>query len=294
MKKFICALVAVIMFVLAGCSYGNAPDQTVKVDWKTSFQDAGFSDDEIISYEDILDTIGVTDFHDVEIIDNDTVYIIRGKIYDSNSLQLRMTLENRKLTYVKIDGISDEDEDSHINLEGDLSTSTAKSVTSVKMYSSVDGGCQAVLDWGTKTISPCQVERLPIASSEVEFEEGGSIWLFIYQEEDDTLTGSGTVLGGAEDAEEYAARVVGVMGVMKLMGIETYSIIGTWNDQILTVGFGDSAMKNFERIPREVESVIKSVSEVIDSDARNEMPVINRTLEITQLLEQNMQWNNEK
>ena len=272
----------------------NAPDQTVKVDWKTSFQDAGFSDDEIISYEDILDTIGVTDFHDVEIIDNDTVYIIRGKIYDNNNLQLRMTLENRKLTYVKIDGISDEDEDSHINLEGDLSTSTAKSVTSVKMYSSVDGGCQAVLDWGTKTISPCQVERLPIASSEVEFEEGGSIWLFIYQEEDDTLTGSGTVFGGAEDAEEYAARVVGVMGVMKLMGIETYSIIGTWNDQILTVGFGDSAMKNFERIPGEVESVIKSVSEVTDSDARNEMPVINRTLEITQLLEQNMQWNNEK
>ena len=294
MKKFICALVAVIMFVLAGCSYGNAPDQTVKVDWKTSFQDAGFSDDEIISYEDILDTIGVTDFHDVEIIDNDTVYIIQGKIYDNNNLQLRMTLENRKLTYVKIDGISNEDEDSHINLEGDLSTSTAKSVTSVKMYSSVDGGCQAVLDWGTKTISACHVERLPIASSKVEFEEGGGILLFIYQEEDDTLTGSGTVFGGAEDAEEYAARVVGVMGVMKLMGIETYSIIGKWNDQILSVGFGDSAMKNFERIPREVESVIKSVSEVTDSDARNEMPVINRTLEITQLLEQNMQWNNEK
>ena len=294
MKKFICALVAVIMFVLAGCSYGNAPDQTVKVDWKTSFQDAGFSDDEIISYEDVLDTIGVTDFHDVEIIDNDTVYVIRGKIYDSNSLQLRMTLENRKLTYVKIDGISDEDDDSHINLEGDLSTSTAKSVTSVKMYSSVDGGCQAVLDWGAKTISSCQVEKPPIAFSTVEFEEGGSIWLFIYQEEDDTLIGSGTVFGGAEDAEEYAARVVGIMGVMKLMGIETYSIIGTWNDEVLSVGFGDSAMKNLEKIPGEVESVIKSVSEVTDSDARNEIPVINRTLEIAQLLEQNMQWDNEK
>lgn len=294
MKKLICALVAAIMFILAGCSYGNAPDQTVKVDWKTSFQDAGFSDDEIISYEDVLDTIGVTDFHDVEIIDNDTVYVIRGKIYDSNSLQLRMTLENRKLTYVKIDGISDEDDDSHINLEGDLSTSTAKSVTSVKMYSSVDGGCQAVLDWGAKTISSCQVEKPPIAFSTVEFEEGGRIWLSIYQEEDDTLTGSGIVFGGTEDAEEYAARVVGIMGVMKLMGIETYSIIGTWNDEVLSVGFGDSAMKNLEKIPGEVESVIKSVSEVTDSDARNEIPVINRTLEIAQLLEQNMQWDNEK
>ena len=294
MKKLICALVAAIMFILAGCSYGNAPDQTVKVDWKTSFQDAGFSDDEIISYEDVLDTIGVTDFHDVEIIDNDTVYVIRGKIYDSNSLQLRMTLENRKLTYVKIDGISDEDDDSHINLEGDLSTSTAKSVTSVKMYSSVDGGCQAVLDWGAKTISSCQVEKPPIAFSTVEFEEGGRIWLSIYQEEDDTLTGSGIVFGGTEDAEEYAARVVGIMGVMKLMGIETYSIIGTWNDEVLSVGFGDSAMNNLEKIPGEVESVIKSVSEVTDSDARNEIPVINRTLEIAQLLEQNMQWDNEK
>ena len=282
------------MFILVGCSYGNAPDQTVKVDWKTSFQDAGFSDDEIISYEDVLDTIGVTDFHDVEIIDNDTVYVIRGKIYDSNSLQLRMTLENRKLTYVKIDGISDEDDVSHINLEGDLSTSTAKSVTSVKMYSSVDGGCQAVLDWGAKTISSCQVEKPPIAFSTVEFEEGGRIWLSIYQEEDDTLTGSGIVFGGTEDAEEYAARVVGIMGVMKLMGIETYSIIGTWNDEVLSVGFGDSAMKNLEKIPGEVESVIKSVSEVTDSDARNEIPVINRTLEIAQLLEQNMQWDNEK
>ena len=106
MKKmaWLIGLAVIVVFFLVGCS---KKDSAEPVTWDTAFSEAGFTDDEIESYREVFDTVGVTDFHDVSIVDNNPMTVVRGKIYDSEDLQLNVTLENRQIIYVELAGIPD-------------------------------------------------------------------------------------------------------------------------------------------------------------------------------------------
>lgn len=101
----------------------------------------------------MFDTVGVTDFHDVSIVDNDPMTVICGKIYDSKDLQLNVTLENRQIIYVELAGIPDTKTEAYFNWRGKVKWKTVHTIKTVELYSDTEGGYLGVLDWDNKTIS---------------------------------------------------------------------------------------------------------------------------------------------
>lgn len=152
MKKMVwlIGLAIIVVFFLVGCS---KKDSAEPVAWDSAFSEAGFIGDEIESYREVLNTVGVTDFHDVSIVQNDPMTIIRGKIYDSENLQLNMTLENHQIIYVELAGIPDTKSEAYLNWRGKLKWKTVDTKKAVELYSDTEGGYLGVLDWGNKTIS---------------------------------------------------------------------------------------------------------------------------------------------
>lgn len=129
--------------------------ETQENDWERAFADAGFSGEEIERYREIIETVGVAEFHDVEIIENGIMHIIRGKIYDSSNLQLNVTLEDREIIYIELAGIPDVKNVPYINWRGKLKNKRVNTVTSVELYSDTEGGYEGVLVWKDKFIYPC-------------------------------------------------------------------------------------------------------------------------------------------
>lgn len=126
----------------------NAPLNT----WEKAFENAGFSENEIAGYRTIFETVGIMDLHDVDIVENGIMHIVRGKIYDSTNLQLNVTLENREIIYIEIAGIPTRTAEPYINWRGKLKVKTVNTKKSVTLYSDTEGGYMAVLDWDSKTI----------------------------------------------------------------------------------------------------------------------------------------------
>lgn len=143
-------LAGIVIFFLVGCS---KKDSAEPVAWDSALSEAGFTDDEIASYQEVFDTVGVTDFHDVSIVDNDPMTIIHGKIYDSEDLQLNVTLENHQIIYVGLAGIPDTKAEAYLNWRGKLKWKTVDTKKAVDLYSDTEGGYLGVLDWDNKTIS---------------------------------------------------------------------------------------------------------------------------------------------
>ena len=83
MKRTFALLIAAMLAILVGCSSEKA--ENTPVSWDNTFSDAGFTDEEISEYREIFETIGVTDFHDVDIIENGVMHIVTGKICSSMS-----------------------------------------------------------------------------------------------------------------------------------------------------------------------------------------------------------------
>ena len=151
-------LAVIVVFFLVGCSKKDSAepvawDSAEPVAWDSAFSEAGFTDDEIASYRKVFDTIGVTDFHDVSIVDNDPMTIVRGKIYDSEDLQLNVTLENRQIIYVELAGIPDTKTEAYFNWRGKVKWKTVNTKKAVELYSDTEGGYLGVLNWDNKTIS---------------------------------------------------------------------------------------------------------------------------------------------
>lgn len=123
-------------------------------DWETVFSEKGFTPEEISSYKEILTNVGITDYHDVDIIDNGRMHLIRGKIYNSKNLQLNITLEDRKIIVVELAGIPTDKTEAYINWRGKLKFRTVGSKRSIDLYYDMDGGYVAKLDWENNTITP--------------------------------------------------------------------------------------------------------------------------------------------
>ena len=157
----VCGIILVIGAIFLANSLYHKNKQDVvdttpvlsQTDWETVFRENEFSDDEISEYKEIFDTIGISDYHDVDIHENGIMHIVRGKVYDSNELQLNVTLENRKIIYVALAGIPDTKTEAYINWRGQLKFKTVGTTTSVDLYSDTDGGYLAKVDWENKTIS---------------------------------------------------------------------------------------------------------------------------------------------
>ena len=152
MKKavWLIDLVAIMVFFLVGCSKKDSAEPAA---WDTTFSEAGFTDDEIESYREVFDTVGVKDFHDVSIIDNERMTIVRGKIYDSANLQLNVTLEDHQIIYVELAGIPDTKTEAYLNWRGKVKWKTVDTKKAVELYSDTEGGYLAVLDWDSKTVA---------------------------------------------------------------------------------------------------------------------------------------------
>lgn len=152
MKKMVwlIGLAAIMIFFLAGCS---KKDSAKPVAWDTTFSDAGFTDDEIERYREIFNTVGVKDFHDVSIVDNDRMTIVRGKIYDSENLQLNVTLEDHEIIYVQLAGIPDTKTEAYLNWRGNVKWKTVDTKKAVDLYSDTEGGYMAALDWDNKAVA---------------------------------------------------------------------------------------------------------------------------------------------
>ena len=151
-------LAVIVVFFLVGCSKKDSAepvawDSAEPVAWDSALSEAGFTDDEIASYREVFDTIGVTDFHDVSIVDNDPMTVICGKIYDSEDLQLNVTLENHQIIYVELAGIPDTKTQAYFNWRGKVKWKTVHTIKTVELYSDTEGGYLGVLDWDNKTIS---------------------------------------------------------------------------------------------------------------------------------------------
>lgn len=128
----------------------------ISTDWKTVFSENGFTDDEIANYNEILTTVGITDFHDVELIDNGTMHIVRGEIFDSDVLQVNVTLKNRKIILVELAGIPATNTEAYINWRGKIKFRTVDTKKAVDLYYDMDGGYVAKLDWENKMIEPIE------------------------------------------------------------------------------------------------------------------------------------------
>ncbi len=122
--------------------------------WETVFLSNGFTENEITTYEEMFDTVGITDFHDVEIIENGIMHIVRGKIFDSDQLQLNVTLENRVIISIQLAGIPAEKTEAYINWRGKIKFKKVGTKKSVDLYYDVAGGYLAKLDWENRTITP--------------------------------------------------------------------------------------------------------------------------------------------
>ena len=158
MKKWAVLLMTIAAaFAICSCGKTSSTTQnTAETDtptvWTKTFSEAGFTDVEIDSYREVLDTVGVTDFHDVTIGDNDPMTIVRGKIYDSENLQLNVTLENHQIIYVELAGIPDTKTEAYLNWRGKIKWKKVDTKKAVDLYSDTEGGYLAVLDWESKTI----------------------------------------------------------------------------------------------------------------------------------------------
>ena len=154
MRKFIVlAMVVVLIFVFVGC--GNTSPHPVEAppDWKDVFSEKGFTEEEISSYEEILTNVGITDYHDVEVIENGRMHIVKGKIFDSDKCSLGITLEDRKIIVVSLN-IPSETSKPYINWRGALKFRHEASWDNIDLYYDVDGGYVAKLDWENKMVSP--------------------------------------------------------------------------------------------------------------------------------------------
>lgn len=160
-------LLIACVIIIFGVMNRNVTEQSVEApsslevvqtstDWKTVFSENGFTDDEIASYDEILTTVGITDYHDVEVIENGAMHIVRGKIFDSDDLQVNVTLENRKIILVELAGIPATNTEAYINWRGKIKFRTVDTKKAVDLYYDVDGGYVAKLDWENKMIEPIE------------------------------------------------------------------------------------------------------------------------------------------
>lgn len=160
MKKVLIGVLVLFLLSFVGCEkmqdgqiYHEDTDPVNSAAWDVAFSEAGFTDAEIDSCREVLDTVGVTDFHDVTIVDNDPMTIVRGKIYDSENLQLNVTLENHQIIYVELAGIPDTKTEAYLNWRGKIKWKKADTKKAVDLYSDTEGGYLAALDWESKTIA---------------------------------------------------------------------------------------------------------------------------------------------
>ncbi len=155
---FIIVVVAAILIVGVISGDSNKTDSESQVDvvsndWKTAFENKGFSNDEINEYNEILNNVGITDFHDVEIIENGRMHMIKGKIFDSDECYLHITLEERKIIVVYL-SMPDLEYNPYLNWRGKIKFRYEQSWKCVDLYYDMDGGYVAKLDWENKMISP--------------------------------------------------------------------------------------------------------------------------------------------
>lgn len=156
-KSLIFILLGGLILVLVSCgneSVRTADASETPTDWVTVFSENGFTSEEISSYKEILTNVGITDFHDVEVFENGIMHIVRGKIFDSDILQLNVTLENREIIFIDLAGIPADKTEAYINWRGKLDFKTVQTKKSIDLYYDTKGGYLAKLDWENKLITP--------------------------------------------------------------------------------------------------------------------------------------------
>ena len=164
-KKMIALILALMMvFAMAGCSESEVESSqkqqddkysefAVQGDWAQTFEEKGFTQEEIEKYAQTLSDVGITDLHDVDVVENGIMHIIRGKIFDLNKLQLNIILENRKIINIELAGIPTNEYETYINWRGQVKIKTEASKTAVTLFYDIEGGIVAVFNREEMSVS---------------------------------------------------------------------------------------------------------------------------------------------
>ncbi|MBQ2870615.1 hypothetical protein IJE86_02820 [bacterium] len=154
---FMVVFTAIVMIIAVSSNDSNNTNNSevnvVSTDWKTTFIDNGFTNDEIDDYNEILNNVGIKDFHDVELHENGRMHTIKGKIYDSDECFLHITLEERKIICIWL-SMPDLEYNPYLNWRGKVKFRYEQSWKSVDLYYDIEGGYVNKLDWENKMISP--------------------------------------------------------------------------------------------------------------------------------------------
>lgn len=135
---------------------GESDDSSYDNLWELHAQlkNKGYSAQELEAIEDILKNVGITDYHDIDITDNNPMTIIRGYIYDDDQLQLNVILENKKVATVTLGGIPTDKPELYRTIFGNINIRHENGIDSVDLYSDTQGGYLAKLNWEKKEIKP--------------------------------------------------------------------------------------------------------------------------------------------
>ena len=139
-----------VVFVLLPGEHTEPTEPTSA--WTDQFKLSGYTDEEMKDINDILTSLGLTELHIEEYIENERMTIVLAKIYNSDNMQLNLTFEDHVLIYAQLTGIV-ETSNSWSNRTDKLKLGVGlQGSSAVDMYSDTEGGILAVLDWEAKSL----------------------------------------------------------------------------------------------------------------------------------------------
>lgn len=157
MKRII--IVLCVLF-LVGCGKSVVTEEPVMTEttvstpkWMKPFREDGYDDNELSNIETLLTSMGLSEVYVEEYLPNGRMTVVTARIFDSKEMQLNLTFEDHILIYANLTGIIE-----HFEAWSDRSdklklTDGLQGSASVEMYSDIDGGIMAILNWDEKTIN---------------------------------------------------------------------------------------------------------------------------------------------
>ena len=198
MKKFILAIAMVLL--LAGCSSGNGsivseePTATTgEKSWQAQFGEAGFTNDEITSCEEVLEKLGLTEIYIMDFTNNGLMDNLRARIFNSENLQLNVTFENHIAIYVELTGVMGKNE-AWSNRTDKLALGVGlQGQENVPMYSDTEGGVLAVLNWNDKELSKAEQTPEQEGTADIRKLQSGDTVSIVGQRANSTLANGNTI-----------------------------------------------------------------------------------------------------
>ncbi len=162
-RKVIWVLVALVLiiapiFVAASITPDKSQTeesqpQEVVDPWRDTFIEHGFTEKEVDGYVEILATVGITDFGELELHDNGIMNVAKfNEVFGKSNLGLHVTFENHEIIYICFAGFPDYAVEHYINWRGKWDYKYVPQKGRVDLFSDTEGGYLAKVDWENQQI----------------------------------------------------------------------------------------------------------------------------------------------